>query len=1058
MLPVVIHQIYSRPETYTGVRATPLLVGREEIFGKIETAVRDRTYSYLFYITGRGGTGKTRVIQQALKNAAQDPSLMVAEELIDLYHTRVRSVGGLIGALLEVVKPLGNFIESRPSSTEVDEKLQALFRAEQEGLSAAEVISRRQELTDLFLEAVNQFTANKRLVLALDTAERLFVERDVAQERLGLAERRPAILDWLLVQFLPKVQNSVILLAGRYKPRNLAPELTQIAENSHKRFHHLDLPGLSEAEALDYFDALIKSAAQSRNPADILAAEAISRWSQNERLTIFYCLHDLEEPPRIRPILLALAIDHLVVAGRPLEAFTKPLAEAKALTNEERRAIRAELGKALVRTLREHRRPADDIIITLGWLRKGADAKLLAHLTGLELAEVEAALRQIEDLSFVKKRPADNRIFLHDEMYTTLQHYGLDRIADAERDRVFKALRWYYEQQLKQARAEILQLYRPQAQTTAVLPDPKLIILARARLQDAIVEDFHYRLRWDLLEGFQDFFRYSEEAAAANDESLGIQLRAEFLGFLAERDPSGQAEEIDGLRRADIIADSAVRWIEWLWNDEEYQEARAVAECLRTEAKDIIEAGGDLAAAALDSWDGIIWSYQGDYDKAVKVLNQAIAQLQQWPANARSLRWAGILAWAYNVLGYVYTRLGQYYRAIEIYAKAIPLWRLTKIEVNEAATLNNRAFDLAEVGAIDAAIPLARQGLILREQLGPRVPVGLSINTLALIELFQFDLEGARRDARRALEIFTQLDSARGQGLAFINLAEAEWRMSESATYLQEGRTAELLEEAANHADEAVHIFTSKVNEHGRLVEALIAKGRAYREWARVRQERPNVWSKHEQATKTPYTVAELARRSQEALQYAADLAESRKNIYRQLEALLDLARLRYYMNLYPAAPNFMLAQAELEAGLLAQIEEKMPDQYKIRVNYSPEGKDLFQVQLGKLELLRGHIAFNRWRAEQDITALSTAIKHYTFCLAYYGYYSDHLFQDKRHAQDRIYYRLSSLQPAEMALVYHTVAELEAQYGPRPGRSRSYIREFLESSFGPAELFAPITF
>jgi hypothetical protein len=278
-----------------------------------------------------------------------------------------------------------------------------------------------------------------------------------------------------------------------------------------------------------------------------------------------------------------LAIDHLVVAGQPLEAFTKPLAQVKALTNDERRDIRVELGKALVRTLREHRRPADDIIITLGWLRKGADARLLAHLTGLELPEVEQALQQIEDLSFVKKRPADNRIFLHDEMYTTLQHYGLERVTDADRERVFKALRSYYEQQLEQARTEILELYRPEAQTEKdVLPDPKQIIMTRARLQDAVVEDFHYRLRWDAQQGFQDFFRYSEGAVAAGDESLGIQLRAEFFSFLAERDPSGEAEEVEGLRRADIVADSAVRWIEWLINDEDYKEAEAIARRLRT--------------------------------------------------------------------------------------------------------------------------------------------------------------------------------------------------------------------------------------------------------------------------------------------------------------------------------------------------------------------------------------------------------------------------------------------------------------------------------------------
>ncbi len=1057
---VVKQRIYSLSETYTGARATPTLVGREEIFEQIGTAIQDQPHAHIFYITGQGGTGKTRVIQQALKNAAKDSSLMVATELIDLYHTRVRSVGGLIGALLEVVRPLGEFIESRPEDTEVDEKLEALFRAEQEGLSAAEVISRRQELTDLFLETVNEFTAKQRLVIALDTAERLFVERDVAQERLYLTERRPAILDWLLDHFLPKVQNSVILLAGRFKPRNLTPELTRIAKKANKQFHHIDLQGLTEKESLAYFDTLIRSADHSDNPADVQAAQAINRWSENERRTIFYCLHGAQEPPRVRPILLALAIDHLVVAGRPLEAFTRPLAEAKALATDERYEIRAELGKAMVRILRKHRRPADDIIITLGWLRKGADAALLAHLTGLDLAEIEPALEQIKDLSFVKIRPTDSRVFLHDEMYTMLQHYGLDRIADAERERIFDALRSYYEQQLKQARTKIFELYRPQAQIEKdVLPDPKQIILTRARLQDAIVEDFHYRLRWDAQKGFQDYFRYSEGAVASSDESLGIQLRAEFLSFLAERDPTGQADNIEGLRRADIIADSAVRWIEWLWRDEDNKGAEAVAEHLRTEARDIIEAGGDLAAAELDSWDGYIWTYLGNYDKGVELLNRAIDRLQQVPANARSIRWAGILARAYNSLGYVYSRQGQLHRAIELYSKALPLWQYTKIEAEEALTLNNRAFVMARVGEVASAIPLAKRGLILREQLGPRVPVGLSFNTLALIEIRQNDLEGARRDAGRALDIFTKLGSYRGRGLALTALAEAERRISESATYLQQGSTAVLLEQSAGHAGEAVTIFQTKIEEPGRLIEALLEEGRAYREWARVRRERPKVLSNTEQAKGVPYTITELALRSEKSLKKAYREAEKRKNLNRQVEILIDQVRLVYYMDLYIGAPDFAQARAKLEDGLISQIERLIPDRYRIKAGRRLKPGELFYVRLGNLELLLGHIAFHQWEGQKDnLLFLQEAITHYALSLAYFGHYSDQIVRSRREGQDRMYYRLSELEPHQMAFVYETLTQIEDQYGIGPGRVRSHIREFLESSFGPAELFAPVEF
>jgi tetratricopeptide (TPR) repeat protein len=1045
-------QIYTASETYMGARATPELVGREGILAQIQATIQDKSRSYLIYITGRGGTGKTRLIQQLLKNAAEDGSLMVADELIDLYHTRVRSVGGLIGALLEVVKPLGRFMGSRPWDTEVDKKLEALARAEQEGLSPAELISRRQELTDLFLEIVNRFTIRQRLVLALDTTEQLFVARDVAQERLGLSEQRPAILDWLLDDFLPKVENAVILLAGRLKPLALAPELNVAAERAKKRFLHIDLQGLTEEETLAYFEVLADSASRSGNPADAQAARTIRLWSDHERRTIFYCLHDAEEPPRIRPILLALAIDHLVVSGRPLAALTRPLAEAKALSAAQRHEMRVELGKALVQTLHEYRRPADDIIINLGWLRKGADVALLAQLTGLKRAEVEQALSYISDLSFVKTRPADNRIFLHDEMYTILQRYGLEHVADAERERVFRELRGYYEQLIRQARIEIDELYRPQADTfEETLPDPGQVRMTRARLQDAIVEDLYYRLRWNAEQAFQKYFLYIKEAIASNDETLGAQLRTEFFSFLAERDPAGQAEEIDGLRWADVIADSAVRWIEWLWNEDKFDEALQTANRLASEARELIEPGGPLAEAHLNAWRGYLFTYAGDYRQAGPLLNETINKLLEWSqVNKPSPRWAGILGRAYNSSGYLYDRQTRPYRAIETYAKAVPLWQTIQLPVEEAATLNNRAFALAKIGLFHTAIPQAKDALRLREQLGPRVPVGLSINTLALIELAQNDLAGALRDARRALQIFTRLNSPRGLGLALIALAEAERRNSESATYLQQGRSAEFLEQAVGHALEAVHIFTETVTEPGRLMEAWRELGRAYREWARLRQERPQIIAPKEQV-EGKYTVEMLAQLSQVAFRKAEDLAGD--DIHSFIEVLFDQALLEYYTKLYKDAPAFAQAQTDLNQGLLTEIENLIPEEYR-----TPPSKGIklkrfwFLVHSGNVALLRGHIAFNQWQAQpQAETGLRAAVEHYTLALAYYAFFSDYVFQEMRQALDQIYDHLRQLTPAQKVLMYQIVAEVEAAYDLGVGESR--MSQFLTDRFGTIDIF-----
>jgi AAA+ ATPase superfamily predicted ATPase len=141
---------YIPGETRAGARATPELVGRIDELEQIESAIRDTETSYVIYITGRGGIGKTRLVQYVLEHPPKDIALVVASRLIDLYHTRVHSLAGLIGAILEVVEPLGDFFRDELEEAGKD-KLEALARAEREGLSTAEVISLRKELTEFFL-------------------------------------------------------------------------------------------------------------------------------------------------------------------------------------------------------------------------------------------------------------------------------------------------------------------------------------------------------------------------------------------------------------------------------------------------------------------------------------------------------------------------------------------------------------------------------------------------------------------------------------------------------------------------------------------------------------------------------------------------------------------------------------------------------------------------------------------------------------------------------------------------------------------------------------------
>ncbi|HRW08024.1 MAG TPA: hypothetical protein P5121_23140 [Caldilineaceae bacterium] len=1043
-----IHHLH---ETYTAARATPDWVGWHDILPEIWSAIHQTQSSAIVYVTGAGGVGKTRLISHILASAAAKEELLVADRLIDLYHTRNRSVGGLAESIVEVLKPLRDYIRTRPKDSEIDEKLEALARAEHEGLSTAEVITRRRELSSLLMAVINQYSAQRRLILALDTAERLYVVRDEAQETLGLSDQRPAVLDWLLHEFLPNLHNAVVLISGRPRPLNLTDDLQRVAFGAQQQFVPIELAGLTRVETLAYFDSIVARAEQSDNPADKIVAESITQWRQDEKETIFACLYDKgTDEPRIRPILLALAIDHLVVSGYPLPALVRPLDEARKLSNDQRRQIEEELGKALVQTLREHQRPADEVIITLGWLRKGADIDLLQKLTDYSSEEITRIIRHVKDLSFVKIRPADERIFLHDEMYDILHRYALERTTPPESRRIFELLQMHYAQQISEARNLIDALYQPQADSFAeTLPDPNQVRETRARLHDAMVEDLYYRLRWRPLAAFEQYFLYAEEAILGNDENLWAMLRAELFGFLAEEHPLVSTEEIERLRKAYVIPDSAVRWVEWLFSRERYAEAVQVAEQLKTKHQWLIQDGGDLAAWHLDAWHGFLYDYLGRYDDAETLLTTTVRNLKQWRQDNEPTSYSdGILARAYNSIGYHYSRRTQHYLAIRAFGRAVQLVQELGLYVDEANTLNNRAFDIAKIGDFAAAIPSAKAGLRLREQLGPRTPVGLSLNTLGLIELSQFDSEGGLRDIRRAVETFRNVGSVRGVGLALIAYAEALRRISVSIIYVEQRRAATIMADALAQANEAIEIFKRQVDEPPRLMEAWREQARIYRDWAKLRLERPAIIAQSE-SEGGKFTVEELVRHSQLAFEQANALVQH--ETITQIELLYDQALLLYYVGLYPGAPNYAETEAQLESVYIREMNRLIPVEYhELPGSDNKLPRVWYLVQRGNIELLSGHLAFKRWSISQsDKEKLSRAVEHYDKALTYYTYFSRHDFQEKRQALDELYEQLRPLTFGQKYGIYQHVCALESS--SKQNEQGLLLRRFLENRFGDFE-------
>jgi len=1012
--------IYVPGETYTSARATPELVGREEELKQIEKAIRDTSQSYIVYITGEGGIGKTRLVKHVLEHPPDGLSLAVASELIDLYHTSTHTVEGLVDAIQKNISPgESGFERYREGRKKLDEySIRAPDRIE-------EIYEQRAATIKAFLDEFNELADQHRIVLALDTAEKLFFQEDPAAQQLGLTAERPAILNWLLHEFLPNVRNTVVLLAGRPGPGDLAQALERI---SNLQFLSISLGGLTEQGALAYFEAVIESAKTS---GDEQTAEAIQKWSEDDRKAIFHCLRDEGEPPRVRPILLALAIDHLAVAGHPLPSLTRPLTDARALTSEQRREIQADLGSALVQTLHDARRPADEVIIALGWLRKGADADLLARITGLDQREVENALEQIQDLSFVKVRPADERRFLHDEMYDLLQQHGLDQVSDAERERVFNILQAYYDEHIDQARYEIAELHRPLAE--AALPQVDQVIAARGRLRDALVEDLHYRLRWNAAQGFQSYFRYAEEAIAAYDESLDMQLQAELLSFLAERDPSGQAEEVSGLRRADVLADAAVRWMKRLVGRGEYQRAQDVAQRLHEKATELLTPGGALAEAELDTWEGLALAYLGKQEEAGPLLDRAITRLLGVPRKLRSDRWSGILARAYNNLGYYARIQEQITRAGTAYCQALPYWRHLAMETEQANTLNNLAFVLSLQGKFSQARRQGQDALGLRERMGALGPMVLSLTTLAEIEIYAGRYREAREHAQKALTLAQAANFRRGEGLARLALAALQRFWGEPEPMLTTQERQDLLKRSLEHSREALRIFTEEVQEPERAAKARYEQALTLREQCRLLE--PG----------DPDRVA-LAQQADDLFEEVAKWAQGTSRWDTYLDTRLSQAWMHYYL----ASPDLQQRLDRIGQEIHTQLPEYLiqPTRWPGIIPTTTLG--VFS-QLARYHILKGVLALD----QGDHRAAGQQ-----FALAFeYDRFISEDFRDLNRGIDVVYGRLRKFNERELAEVFDGAEEALGTLLPQqvPGRIERkedlFFWQILENHFGAYRTF-----
>jgi tetratricopeptide (TPR) repeat protein len=951
----------------------PKIIGRQAHLEAIHQAIADQSgRSYILYFVGPGGIGKTRLLEE-VKNIRREWTLapFLWSNIVDLYHAEHHSPSGLRQAIVNGLDPSKRYFwDYRQKREEFEQKRIA-------GVTGSELERLRRELDIVFQQDYAVLAEKHRLVLCFDTLELLQYESDTVQEICQVEDVETVIKNWLLEQ-VSLFPNTVTLFAGRPRPK-IQAAFAQRFNQIDCVFELFELIAFTEEETQAYLEAATEQRPQL---AEIITSELqkkITRITQGH------------------PIYLAILIDLLVPGERDILNQIFPVF-VRTSQKESEEAI-GEVGKCLVQHLLDMPDPFGQIMCSLVHARKGLDAELLRYLLGRHQlgtswsqAELDSMLAGMRQYAFVKTRPEPASItgqlppingklveplFLHDEIYDLFDRYLRDdrRYADE-----FKFIVQYYNQQYEAA--------------TSSQEREELIGLL-----------LYYELQVNPQTGYhQHYTRWDEEAIKNHETGFDMRLRDEVLLFLDRyTDPTSRlynqlvANQID---RAAIDRDCALRWVKRYLARGDFKKARQVAENLRSSKEPIFDweiVEDPLYKAGLLTVWGEAMLYMGEAEAQVRsTLEEAITLLENYQTQDQNQRWwrARILGRAYNNMGYSYWMRGRYGLALQEFRRALPQFTETKILDEQASTRTNLAFLLALLGRVEDALSHIKQALEIRQQIGGRYSIALSLNTRGIIRTLADHPIWALRDCQEALNICEQLDEPRGIGLAYNALGLTyrkrgdQWKQE---VYAQE-EADQFFRDAERCIQQAVDIFSKKVPEPFRLWEAYNELGSLYCDWGWLtRQRHEGDWTILGQAALEQYTQA-IAYQDK-----ALDIAIEKDLQFQLVDSYDDLAQV-YGDQSFLLRQMGQLEEArksrEKAVSYLEEIEKRVPEDFHLvsgqGFRETAEPGEAYWLTLGKAYLWRSIWAFRDLLEpsivpdQQRDEALRQAIRNLLLAIAYF--------------------------------------------------------------------------
>lgn len=903
--------------------------------------------THVFNIVGDGGTGKTVILRQiGEKLGSKDgtDSHYPWSGILDLFHSEINTNSGLEEFLS---RSFGNENEFARYHTERKEFL----ARRQAGETGKELEQERVKLSSTFVECMNTVTSKGRIVIGLDTTERVQYEIDEIQKLCQLEGESSSVKEWLLGQ-LSQWKNCVVILAGR-KNKELNNRLAEeLAKHQNVKYHPINLTGFDEDETLEYF-----SAQEIDHPI-------INQYDNKFRKQLW-------KVSKGKPIRLDLAI-YITEQELGLDEFSRIIETLPSDKSQQ------ELDRRLIQHVMQHESDSatKNVFTYLAIARKGLDAQLLFYLAGAgewSIEECQKKLEQISERSFIKKRPNDGRLFLHDEVYDLCDEYML--VGSEVQEKSNKLVNWY----------DIQADYSGEQLGSS--EDEK----EKQRNQ---VDSILYRFRADPVAGYQWYSMLSDEAIRYAEIGLDMRLRNELFAFLRspsiiDRNLLSQHQEL----QKEITYNTAADWIKRYVSRGAYDKAISVGRIMHNNADTFFEEKSfysQLARADLDVYFSQALIYSGDVDEAIDILKNLVFELekQQRPENLAHQgnphqymyrRFNLILGRAHNNLGYaMWMGKGQLRKALNQLRFAIPYFRASDLDEEYANTLDNMGRIYTLLYEKEKAESMLDDGLAIRRRLRRQYRIALSLTSRAIGFLTFGDSHSARKFADEALRIFKSLNIQRGIGLASLILGRALRRLGNTW-----GTSFHSLEECEKFSDDAeevlitsIDIFEKKVREPSRLINAYNELGCTFRDRAVMQ-------SVIEKASSLSQSLSSKAEKT-----LLTGIEKAKDNNPRLfVNCCEDLAQAFYQQDDQESAETWLRqALTHIPSDYLLKENQGLP-----KVPPSDVVEEYFLL-LGKIELLFGYLRYQNGLIKGEGRVgqedLAKAMRHFVFSVTYFEMYS----------------------------------------------------------------------